>query len=303
MATRKQRQAYKPFLFLLFCTLILIISSCGGATGSSGGGGNNACNASSTASCAKQTDLRISVGHATQMRVHDSQVVKVTLNSISNTLISNDPLPIASIPAENATVTTTRILPVGTPTANLADAFGPGYQAYATATLTTMTGTFKIIPLANTSKPQSLNQVVVEWRWLITPIELGEQILDIDIEVIWKSQSAKLIQQGPVSIGDQQINIGVNLTASFTPTSTPTLAPTPTPTLVPTPTSIPMPTPTSSSSSSNNSSQSDNTAIIAAIIVAIATVAVAIATVVAALIGNQKRNNKKEKLTEKKPES
>jgi len=226
------------------------------------------------------------------MQVHDSQVVKVTLNSISNTLISNDSLPTANIPAENATVTTTHIIPIGTPTVSLANAFGPGYQAYVTATLTAMTGTFTIMPIADTSKPQTLDRVLVEWRWLITPKEVGTQILDVDIEVIWKPLSATLPQEGPVSIGDQQINIAVNLTASFTPTPTlvptptPTLVPTPTPTLAPAPTLVPTPTPNSNSNNNNNNFQAGG---IVAIIVALIG---AVGYIGAALVNNQKKEKK-----------
>lgn len=280
MISGRYKSAYGlSILSLSFIFFLLIVSSCGGSANTPTAGGGNACY--STA-CASQSDLRINVGHASQMQVHDSQEVKVTLNSISNTLISNDSLPNASIPAENATVTTTHIIPVGTPTASLADAFGPGYQVYASATLTTMTGTFKIQPLFDPKKLQALDRVLVEWRWLITPMETGNQILDIDIEVIWLplSQSSHLSQEGPTSLGDQQINIDVNLIASITPTPTATLVPTPTPTLAPTP------TPNSDSNNNNNNLQP---ASIVAILVALIGAGGYIG---AALINNQKKKNK-----------
>lgn len=106
---------------------------------------------------------------------------------------------------EKATATASDTIAMGTPGTTLGNAFGPGYEPSATATLSPNDGPLKINPIGPTV--QSLNQQEVTWKWTVVPAEVGTDILDVDIEATWKSQ--KLGFQGPYRLGDKQFIVEV----------------------------------------------------------------------------------------------
>ena len=225
MALKKLETKMKlPQGIFFVCVFLLVLCSCGAA--STGGG-----TTPSTGGIAneKQSNLRIDVGSAPQMQMNSSQEIRVVLRPINNTVLSDVTLQNASIPSENATVTSTPIVTAGTPTASLLDAFGPGYTPFATATLSPVSpGLFTITPeiAQGSSNEQSLNQRSILWKWLVFAKQPHRQVLDLDIEVVWKSKQQP--QQGPYRIGDPTITIDVleaapTVTATVAQSSTPTV--------------------------------------------------------------------------------
>ncbi len=85
-------------------------------------------------------------------------------------------------------------IPVGTPGAPIAEAFGTGYRAYAEANLV---GTaFELQPVS--SARQSLDQQTLVWEWNIVSDRPGEQSLNAVIEVTWEpddSGEASIVRQ------------------------------------------------------------------------------------------------------------
>ncbi|HJT56611.1 MAG TPA: hypothetical protein VJ761_08950 [Ktedonobacteraceae bacterium] len=246
-----------PLLAFLFISLLLLtLYGCGGAGGTSGSPNGSPqelstpCTGSSDiVSCSEQSNLRIDVGSAAQMQVQDSQVIKVVLSSVSGSSLNDIALK-ASVPAENATVTSTPTNLVGTPDVPLQNAFGPGYEPFATATLGPNPA-FTFMPLGDTASEQPLNQDSITWRWSVIANKPGTQILDVNIEAMWKPLSKKFPKQQPASIGNAQIQIQV---AEPMPTPTPTLSPSPTPDPVPSSSPITTVTPGSSSTPAPHSS-------------------------------------------------
>lgn len=284
MTQRRQRPGNLLVKGLFFTSFFLIVlNGCGGSSSAP-----NPCYAGSTsAGCVKQSSLLLDIGSKAQMRIHDSQVIKVVLYSQSKEPINKVPLSLASIPAENATVATSAATPVGTPGTTLFSAFGPGYEPFATATLTASPGNFSITLLPVSSLEQPLAQNSILWKWLVVAKQSSTQILDVDVEVVWKPISAKLPKQGPLRIGEQQISIQVTDVTSFpTVVPTPTSVPTVLPTLTSVPTVLPTPTPTPAS----KSPFSDPT-VIAAIIGGIVAILVAVIGLVGIYI---QRKNKEE---------
>ncbi len=147
------------------------------------------------------------------MQVNQAYIVKVSLIPKGQTVVS-------SLMIEKASATTTDTLPVGTPGTSLKNAFGLGYEPYATATLSPNEYPLDITPIQPVER--SLRQQKIEWKWSVIVLISGTQFLDVDIEVTWKSASG--IQQGPYRIGDKQFHIDVT-----EPVQTPTATPTPVP--------------------------------------------------------------------------
>lgn len=242
MALRRQRRWHRLLQVIILIGLIaLILNGCGApapaptptVTATPAGSPTTICGA---VVCSSQSDLAIDVGSAPKMQVRDTQEIRVLLYSRSSNSIQDDPVQTATVPAENATVTTTPVVPVGTPGTTLSNAFGPRYLPHATASLRANIDQFTITPISPPEQP--LTQRSILWKWLVTANKTGTSILDVNISVIWQPQAANLPKQGPWSIGDQQISIQVT---EPIPTPTPTFAPTPT--TVPAPTSIQTPIP------------------------------------------------------------
>ncbi|GAC1505983.1 MAG: hypothetical protein NVS2B14_18070 [Chamaesiphon sp.] len=227
---------------LLISLFFLTLSSCGGGTetGSSTPTATDPCRgASNIVSCSEQSNLLIEVGSADQMQVHDSQVIKVVLGSLSGSSISDIALK-ASVPAEKATVTSATTNPVGTPDVPLQFAYGAGYETFATASLSPNPA-FTFMPQGDTARAQSLNNSSITWLWSVIANAPGTEILDVNIEAMWKPISTKFPKQEPASIGNVQIKIQVTEPVP-TPTPTVSLSPTPIPTTSPSSTTPPPPT-------------------------------------------------------------
>jgi hypothetical protein len=237
MSREVRYMALQAFFFVGL--VLLILSGCGGSspTGSPSSLLPGCSGAANIVACSTQSNLQIDVGNAPQMKVHDSQVIKVELREIHYAAINEIP-PDASIPAEKSTVTIANTNPVGTPGTNLRDAFGSGYEVFATATLSPNPA-FTFMPLGDTASEQPLTQNSVLWRWSVIANEPGTEILDVNIEAMWGSPtSGQLPPQKPVSIGNAQVSIQVTETLP-TPTPTPNPTPTPMPTPTVTPTALP----------------------------------------------------------------
>jgi hypothetical protein len=162
--------------------------------------------------------LRIVTEAPYAMEVHQSYIVKATLIPKGKTYIS-------SLTVEKATPTASETTPAGTPGATLGNAFGKGYEPFASATLFPPSGPLDITPISPIE--QSLRQQQVVWKWSVVPSEesYGADFLSIDMEVTWKSASGN---QGPFPLGEEVLGIKV-IVPPPTPTPTPPPPPTPTP--------------------------------------------------------------------------
>jgi hypothetical protein len=78
-------------------------------------------------------------------------------------------------------------MPVGTPAAPIAMAFGPEYEALANATL--KGAAFECEPLQ--TEDQSIDQPRITWEWNIIPKKPGQQIVNANIEIKWKPIGSK----------------------------------------------------------------------------------------------------------------
>lgn len=119
--------------------------------------------------------LQVSTQTPRTMVVGVSYVMRITLRPRAGYVALSD------IPAEHATTTNTQPVAVGTPSASLLDAFGPGYEPYATAKLGAGSFTVQLI----SQETQSLRQTSVIWEWNVTPLSSGTQLIDGAITVEW----------------------------------------------------------------------------------------------------------------------
>ncbi len=122
------------------------------------------------------SDLVIEKDWPAQMDLNTSDTVEIvlTLNNGGNLL------PTAT--SGNHRIAQAAPIPVGTPDASIEEAFGRGYEAFATANL--VATTFDVKPLG--PQEQRLNQTALEWSWNMSSKSLGTQIVNADIEVQWK---------------------------------------------------------------------------------------------------------------------
>lgn len=123
--------------------------------------------------------LQVSTQLPTTMLVGLSYAVRITLRPREGYVTLSD------IPAEHATTTNTQPVAVGTPSASLLDAFGPGYEPYATARLGAASFTAQLI----SQETQSLRQTSVTWEWNVTPLSSGTQVIDGAITIAWTPNS------------------------------------------------------------------------------------------------------------------
>lgn len=98
----------------------------------------------------------------------------------------------------------------GTVDVPLKNAFGPGYEPFAFATLSPDAGPFRIIPIDAAIGGESLRQTKVIWKWSVLPLEAGTQVLDVDIEVLWRPVGGKTQAVHEYRIGDKQFGVQVN---------------------------------------------------------------------------------------------
>src|SRR6266571_906848 len=192
------RMFYFIFLILLAYTCL----SGGQATSASS---NNNCNPSSPTPeliFSKIPEIKIETAFPTHMIINQSYLIRVSLVSQTGSF---------SIPKtlEQATIAVTEPTPVGTPGATVQQAFGPGFEPLATATLDA--GTFTVLSTPS-EDVQYLDQPVVGWEWNVTPKFTGTQILSIDINVAWKLSQVASNQVLPLPkyrIGNPQLSIDV----------------------------------------------------------------------------------------------
>jgi hypothetical protein len=163
---------------LLFGSLmLLVLNGCGGgSTGSSGGGGSSTPGNPKITNSALST-LKVETLIPFQMESKNSYLVTVSL------LPATGQVDVSQVLGEKATVITTDPTPIGTPDIALQQAFGPGYEPYATATLSATTFDVQL----NSLLEQSLKQKVVEWTWNVTPQNAGsQQVIGVDIVLEWR---------------------------------------------------------------------------------------------------------------------
>ena len=148
----------------------------------------------------KIPEIKIETAFPTHMIINQSYLIRVSLVSQTGSF---------SIPKtlEQATIAVTEPTPVGTPGATVQQAFGPGFEPLATATLDA--GTFTVLSTPS-EDVQYLDQPVVGWEWNVTPKFTGTQILSIDINVKWDlTQSAIIFFKPQFRIGNPQLSIDV----------------------------------------------------------------------------------------------
>ncbi len=154
----------------------------------------------------------------TSMQINQSYEVKVSLIPKGQAIVS-------TLSIEKASATPSEALPAGTPGSTLQNAFGYGYEVSAIAILSPNDGPFKIDLIGPQEQP--LNPPSVTWKWIVIPVVQGSQLMDVDIEAIWKFAH---IFSHKARIGDKQFIVHVK-------------GPPPTPTPIPTPTPTPHPEP------------------------------------------------------------
>lgn len=114
------------------------------------------------------------------MRVGQSYIVRMTLAP------QGEYSTLSDIPVEKVSTITSGATPVGTPSAALQSALGPGYEPYAKAQLAG--GSFDLQMVGEDT--QSLRQPQVTWEWNVTPLSSGTQLIDAAITVEWAPTSS-----------------------------------------------------------------------------------------------------------------
>ena len=100
---------------------------------------------------------------------------------------------------------------VGTPgagghPATIRQAFGPNAEPFAVAHL--VTTTFDVKPSGPEEKPLAFAGGQVEWDWNFSPKTLGSQLINVDMELLWRNKSnGQVIQELPIL--QSQFNITV----------------------------------------------------------------------------------------------
>lgn len=116
----------------------------------------------------------------TSMRVGQSYIVRMTLAP------QGEYSTLSDIPIEKVSTITSGATPVGTPSAAMQSALGPGYEPYASAQLAG--GSFDLQMVGQDI--QSLRQPRVMWEWNVTPLFSGTQLIDAAITVEWTPTSS-----------------------------------------------------------------------------------------------------------------
>lgn len=168
---RNMRNRWLGGAFLL--TLALALAACG-AGGAPSTGNTSQVASTSIGSLVVRTQI------PANMRVGQSYIVRVTL-APHGTYAA-----LADIKVEQAGSTMSSATPVGTPSAALRNAFGPGYEPYAHAELAGGSFTLQMV----SQDVQSLRQSTVTWEWNVTPLSAGDQLIDVAITVEWVPTSA-----------------------------------------------------------------------------------------------------------------
>ncbi len=166
---------WRKWSFALCCLLLtLTLGACGASASSIN------TSAQSQVLQSPFRSLQVSTQIPRAMLVGVSYIVRLTLRP------SEGYVTLSDIPAENATTTNTQPVAVGTPSASLLDAFGPGYEPYATARLGAGAFTLQLI----SQETQSLRQASVTWEWNVTPLFSGTQLIDGSVTIEWTPNSA-----------------------------------------------------------------------------------------------------------------
>jgi hypothetical protein len=138
--------------------------------------------------------LVTTVDYPHQMLVNHTYIIKVSLTS--NKLESAKASP------------TTNPYTFGTPGVTLQNAFGPGYEAFASATLVASPSVFDIIPASQSEL--SLKQMKIEWSWEVLPKFAGSQIIDVTIDGIWKPVTGASPSPLTFNLSNSQLIVGIN---------------------------------------------------------------------------------------------
>lgn len=157
--------------------------------------------------------LQVSTQIPHKMLVGVSYAMRITLRPREGYVSLSD------IPAENATTSNMQPVPVGTPLTSVLNAFGPGYEPYATARLGGGAFTLQLI----SQETQSLRQSTVTWEWNVTPLYSGTQIIDGSITIEWTptSANAHALPANPTfTVATMDTSVDVSAPAA-TPTSGP----------------------------------------------------------------------------------
>lgn len=118
-----------------------------------------------------------------QIEINSSDFIRVLLT----TTLGSAPTEIPTTTAGNHSLARESPFPIGAmlndPNTSIENAFGTGYEAFATANL--ITTAFEVQPIGPQWRP--LRQPSIEWDWNISPKAqmIGSQVIDIDIEVKW----------------------------------------------------------------------------------------------------------------------
>jgi hypothetical protein len=163
---------------LLFGSLmLLVLDGCGGS-----GGTSSSTSGSTQITNSTLSSLKVETLIPLQMESKNSYLITVSL------LPATGQVDVSQVLGEKATVITAHPTPIGTPDIALQQAFGPGYEPYARATLGATT--FDVQP--NSLLQQSLKQKVVEWTWNLTPQNAGsQQVIGVDIVLEWVPTSSQ----------------------------------------------------------------------------------------------------------------
>ncbi len=158
----------------------------------------------------KISTLQIWTEFPTAMEIKQSYVVEVSLiPKTKDAFVSN-------ITVEKTTAIATNPTPVGTPDATFQNAFGPGYEPFATATL--YAGTFMVEP--STPQERSLSGLKVVWDWNVIPQEPGTQVISEEIMIVWQPINKTNGTPSPSvteEIGNPQISVQVNSSFDWSP--------------------------------------------------------------------------------------
>jgi hypothetical protein len=131
-----------------------------------------------------------------QLETNSSDFIRALLT----TTLGSAPTEIPTAATGNHSLAEESPFPVGAmfndPNTSIENAFGTGYEAFATANLVTTAFEVQLIG------PQwrTLRQPSIEWDWNISPKtqRLGKQVIDMDIEVQWIPKVNKQQQQGQI---------------------------------------------------------------------------------------------------------
>ena len=149
------------------------------------------------APCLQEQDLVIDKYWPDQLDLNTSDTIRVLLIKREAGSFS---IPTTTIGTHKAAEEKPRFrIDFGTPVPNcgtdLPTALGPANTLFATAHL--VATTFNIQSIGPEERPFDTSNAVdgVEWDWNISPKTLGTQLLNIDIDLLWKSKSNGLVVQ------------------------------------------------------------------------------------------------------------